>query len=119
MAWHFARRHEPMPVLPIIFHGVSELKQFVLSRSRLVVALGRPIFMEVGPGEGRREVIGRFTAELGKTLRNLQERVLELDGLPPLRRSRQHTQARLLSSPSRRVAPSGWLTSSTPDSNRA
>lgn len=119
MAWHFARRQQPMPVLPIIFHGMSELKRFVLSRNRLIVALGRPIFMEVGPGEGRQEAIGRFTAELGKTLRNLQKRVLELDGLPPLRRSRQHAQAGLSSSPNRRAAPSGRITSSTPDSNRA
>jgi 1-acyl-sn-glycerol-3-phosphate acyltransferase len=119
MAWHFARRKQPMPVLPIIFHGVSELDRFVLSRNRLVVALGRPIHMEIKPGEGRRDAVGRFTAELGSTLKNLQDRVLELDGLPPLRRSRKHGQAGLLSSPSSRAAPSGRITSSTPDSNRA
>lgn len=88
MAWHFARRGERMPVLPLIFHGVSELERSILGRSRLVVAVGRPLYIDTGPDEERRVAVERFTGRLRTAMVRLHGRVRALDALPPVRRSR-------------------------------
>ena len=75
LAWHFARREEPVPVLPIIFHGIRGLERSLLGRGRIVVALGETLTLEIAPGESRREALDRFTTELHAALTTLDERV--------------------------------------------
>ncbi len=75
LAWHFARQGRHMPVLPMILHGIRDLERSLLGRGRIVIALGEPLVMEIGPGEGRREILERFTAELHRALTDLDERV--------------------------------------------
>jgi 1-acyl-sn-glycerol-3-phosphate acyltransferase len=119
MAWHFARRGEPMPVLPIIFYGVERLDRFVLGRTRLIVALGRPLYMELEAEERRSIAVQRLTDQLQSALAGLYGRVDAMAAERPARRRRRHDHtARERASRSFRV-PSGRSTSSTPSANRA
>jgi len=93
MAWHFARRGRPMPVVPIIFYGIGELDTSLFARRRLVVALTEPLIMEVSPGEGRPQAVERFTRRLQERLQEQHEAVSRLhpglvDAPPAVRRHR-------------------------------
>ncbi len=74
IAWSFARRGEPVPVLPMIFSGITELDQSLFSRARVVIAIGEPLYMEIEPGEGRKEVLEHFTDTIWKSLNDLNNR---------------------------------------------
>jgi 1-acyl-sn-glycerol-3-phosphate acyltransferase len=119
MAWHFARRGERMPVLPIIFYGVDQLNRFVLGRTRLIVALGRPLYMEFEPGETRSSVVQRLTDQLETALVELYGKVDRMESEPPTRRRRRHDHTERDSTSRRLLVPSGRTTSSTPSSNLA
>ncbi len=119
MAWHFARRGEPMPVLPIIFYGVERLERFILGRSRLLVALGPPLYMEYEADEARSVAVERLTARLQEALVDLYGKVDAMEGLPPARRKKRHDHTERDWSSRRLMVPSGRTTSSTPSSKRA
>lgn len=75
LAWHFARRGEDIPVLPIIFYGITGLKHSLFGRGRVVIALGKPLYFDIDPGEQRREAVERFTSRLHENLVELHRRV--------------------------------------------
>lgn len=80
IAWYFARRGEPVPVIPMIFSGITELNQSLFSRTRVVIAVGEPFHMEIEPGKGRKEVLEHFTEMIRKSLNNLNDSVSHQSG---------------------------------------
>lgn len=122
IAVHAARRGRPVPVLPIIFHGVHRLDRFLLGRTRLVVALGPVLRPVVRPGESSLSAQERFTGELQQVLDGLWRGVDALPGAAPGRRRRPYgAPAGPSTTPgaSRWLEPSGRTTSRRPASYRA
>jgi 1-acyl-sn-glycerol-3-phosphate acyltransferase len=73
LAWHFARQGRQLPVLPTIFHGSSNLERSLLSRGRIVIAIGEPLLLEPQPGEPRKAAFARFTSELRTAMVELSD----------------------------------------------
>ncbi|MFO7768869.1 MAG: hypothetical protein R6W82_07945 [bacterium] len=85
MAWHFARRDRPVPLLPIIFWGIRGLDKSLFGRGRAIVAVGEPLPAVRKDGEGRKAYTDRVTGELREDLIDLMEHVkgIPTDALPP------------------------------------
>jgi 1-acyl-sn-glycerol-3-phosphate acyltransferase len=120
MAWHFARRGRPMPVLPIIFYGIGALDTSLFARQRLVVAVSEPMYLEVAGGEERGVALERFTRRLQTRLQEQYDAVDRmygrLAGDPPARRRRRAGQAPRTGTGRTVTDPSGAVTSSSPAS---
>ncbi len=90
MAWHFARRDRPVPLLPIIFWGIRDLDKSLFGKGRAIVAVGEPLAAAREDGEGRKDYTDRVTGELREALIHLMEHVkgIPAEALPPSRRRR-------------------------------
>jgi 1-acyl-sn-glycerol-3-phosphate acyltransferase len=122
IAVHAARRGRPVPVLPIIFHGMRRLERSLLGRGRLIVALGPVLEPELRRGETSLAAQERFREQLQEVLDVMWRGVIALADPAPDRRSRPYGETR--SGPgdpatSTRLEPSGPTTSRRPASYRA
>jgi len=90
MAWHFARRDRPVPLLPIIFWGIRGLEKSLFGKGRAIVAVGEPLPASRREGEGRKDYTDRVTGELRGALVDLMEHVrgIPAEALPPSHRRR-------------------------------
>jgi 1-acyl-sn-glycerol-3-phosphate acyltransferase len=122
IAVHAARRGRPVPVLPIIFHGMRRLEHSLLGRGRLVVALGPVLKPELQPGETAGVAQERFRQRLQEVLEEMWRGVVALEDPAPARRRRPYGETDPEASAgggSTMPDPSGRTTSRRPASYRA
>ena len=82
LAWHFARRDRPVPVVPFWFEGIRGLQRSLLGPGRVVIVVGAALESRPRPGEGAPAYRRRLTGELSERMGALAGRARRIAAEP-------------------------------------